>query len=87
VICAVRIGGAVGVDVECAARDIDPRLFQSPYLSRDEAAAIAARAPPARARAFLRLWTLKEAYAKARGLGMSLPFDSFSICPRSNATP
>ncbi len=69
----------VGVDVESFARaeEIVPlarRVFSAAERARLEALPIAAR--PDRA---LSLWTLKEAYIKARGMGLSLPLDGISF--------
>lgn len=36
--------------------------------------------PEERNEMFYRLWTLKESFMKAAGLGMKLPLDSFEIC-------
>ncbi len=41
--------------------------------------------PPGARRRFFRLWTLKEAYIKARGLGMAIPLPQISF--DLNATP
>lgn len=69
----------IGIDVE----HVDRRaaLFDeaSRFFARDEIAALAAVADDQRAARFFDLWTLKEAYIKARGLGLSLPLHHFSF--------
>jgi 4'-phosphopantetheinyl transferase len=45
----------------------------------DERAALAALPAAAQPRRFIELWTLKEAYIKARGLGLSLPLERISL--------
>ena len=47
--------------------DETDRLFSLPQREQDAA--------------FVRLWTLKESYVKAVGLGLSLPLDAFRILP------
>lgn len=49
------------------------------YYSPVEAADVRRQPPPAQRTRFLEYWTLKEAYTKARGMGLSLPLDAFSF--------
>jgi 4'-phosphopantetheinyl transferase len=73
---------SVGVDVERLDRpvEVEPALR---LLAPSEAADLESRSGEARRRRFLEYWTLKEAYAKARGTGLSLPLDrcAFAIGP------
>lgn len=69
----------VGVDVESFARaqeivPLAPRVFSD--AERAQLLALPAASRPHRA---LDLWTLKEAYIKARGMGLSLPLRSISF--------
>jgi 4'-phosphopantetheinyl transferase len=85
VVCLVGMGAEVGVDVEPLARaksilDLGPRVF-----SPRERAQLAELCEDERPERALRLWTLKEAYIKARGMGLALPLNKFSfVFDRSN---
>ena len=72
VVCAIAADRDVGVDVEhLQRRATDPAIVDR-YCAPAEAEAIAAPHDGWRDR-FLTYWTLKEAYLKARGLGISVP--------------
>jgi 4'-phosphopantetheinyl transferase len=76
--CAVTIDADIGLDVENlssgAALDVAERFF-SPREVRD----LFGRPEASRRDRFVEFWTLKEAYIKARGLGLSLPLQAFSV--------
>jgi len=79
VACAVAIERDLGLDVEAGDRvrngiDIAGRFFAPAEVELLRAAAEAQRAD-----AFVRIWTLKEAYIKATGRGLSCPLDSFAF--------
>jgi 4'-phosphopantetheinyl transferase len=72
VVCALGRGREVGVDVEDLLRRPVERAVVEHYCGAAEVADIDARGPAWYER-FLHHWTLKEAYLKARGLGISMP--------------
>jgi 4'-phosphopantetheinyl transferase len=82
IVLAITRSREVGVDVECQSRgeksperaDIADRFF-SPREARD------LRSLPMHRQAdrFYDLWTLKEAYIKACGKGLSMPLDEFGF--------
>jgi 4'-phosphopantetheinyl transferase len=77
VACAISRGGDVGVDVENVTRDVDPLALAPTVFAVPEIADIEAAAPTERRQRFFAYWTLKEAYIKARGMGVSLALDGF----------
>ena len=79
VVCLIASGAEVGVDVEPCDRagkiaELAPEVFSSLEIAQLEAL----RGEEKLDRA-LRLWTLKESYIKARGIGLSLPLKKFSF--------
>jgi 4'-phosphopantetheinyl transferase len=68
----------VGVDVEASARKSDPVKIAAHYFAAAEVAALDELADDAaRRERFFTYWTLKEAYIKARGVGVGLGLDNF----------
>ena len=79
VVCLLARDAEVGVDAEPIARSgeilaLAPNVFSPPELAQLESLPVSEREDRA-----LALWTLKEAYIKARGLGLSLPLTGFSF--------
>ena len=79
VACIVAEELDCGVDVERTWRDKDLLHVARRVLTRDELSALTALHGEEQALLFCRYWTLKEAYAKARGLGMSIEFDRLAV--------
>jgi hypothetical protein len=72
---AVTRGLRVGIDVE-RVRDVpDVEAILNDFFSRQESAHVRLRKGKERTRAFFRLWTRREAAAKALGIGL---FDCFA---------
>ncbi|EAU43286.1 putative 4'-phosphopantetheinyl transferase [Fulvimarina pelagi HTCC2506] len=77
---ALVVGGMedIGVDVETIARGAPERDVARRFFTEGEADWIdAGTGEIDRTERFFALWTLKEAYIKARGMGLSLPLDGF----------
>jgi 4'-phosphopantetheinyl transferase len=79
VACAVVLEHDIGIDAENVTRqDVGPAVADR-FFSPLEVAALGRLPDGERRRAFFAYWTLKEAYIKARGMGLSLPLDQFSL--------
>ena len=77
VACAVVWDADVGVDVEALREvptEIAERLFSPPEIE-----ALRAMTPRQQQEGFLAFWTLKESFVKARGVGLSMPLNSFGV--------
>ncbi|MEM7465351.1 MAG: 4'-phosphopantetheinyl transferase superfamily protein [Pseudomonadota bacterium] len=87
IVCAIARLPLVGIDIESRVpndfRQIAQRFFslkEQQWLARepdDERGSLR----------FLALWTLKEAYIKALGIGLSHPLQDFSILPQPSEDP
>lgn len=79
VVCLIARNTDVGVDTEPASRAGEILALAPDVFSLQEQAQLQSLPAAARRDRALSLWTLKEAYIKARGLGLSLPLAGFSF--------
>ena len=68
-----------GVDIEQTRSHTDLSLLANRSFSREEQAELEALPPSLRVEAFYHTWTQKEAFIKAKGLGLSQPLKDFSV--------
>ncbi|MEQ1908299.1 MAG: 4'-phosphopantetheinyl transferase superfamily protein [Vicinamibacterales bacterium] len=76
--CAVTVDSPIGVDVEGVKADIPMGVVKRCWSLR-EREALEALTPEDRPRRFVETWVAKEAYAKARGLGLLLDLSQVTV--------
>jgi 4'-phosphopantetheinyl transferase len=83
VACAVTFDAAIGVDVEKITGDTEDPAVLASVCTPAEIEELSCAEPGERERRFLELWTLKEAYLKALGVGLARSPRSASFAARS----
>lgn len=90
VVCAVshRLS-RLGVDAEAFGRQVDATDIAASHFAPSENALLHSLPPARQHQAFLRLWSLKEAFIKATGDGLSTSLRGFSfgIQPNTSTAP
>lgn len=75
----------VGVDVESVTRRGETVKIANRFFSPDEVRDLHALHESLQRDRFFDLWTLKESYIKARGMGLAISLSRFSFCFDDNA--
>jgi 4'-phosphopantetheinyl transferase len=76
---AFSLGREVGVDLEFIPPDLATDDIAARFFSARELAELRALPAELRSEGFFLCWTRKEAYVKARGAGLHIPLESFSV--------
>lgn len=79
VVCLVSPHPEIGVDTEQLARGPDLLALAPTVFAPQELHDLAALPASEQAHRAVVLWTLKESYVKARGVGLALPLDGFAF--------
>lgn len=76
---AVTRVGRIGVDVEFIRPEVATDCTAESTFSPLECESLRSLPEDLQTKAFFQCWTLKEAYVKARGLGLSIPLNQFDV--------
>ena len=79
VVIAVSRGRDVGVDIEDLERKSRTTQIAHRFFAPSEVEALKALPSAAQRERFFTYWTLKEAYIKARGMGLAIPLAKFAF--------
>ncbi len=78
-VLAVSRSCEVGVDVESVRREVALLELSARFFSSEEHEQLMALSGAAQRERFFALWTMKEAWLKARGVGLRVPLNDFSF--------
>ena len=87
IVLALRSDPDIGIDVECFNRPMKEVTLYRSVLTTHELRTLQLLPLPMQSRRFYELWTLKEAYVKAVGQGLSIPPRSFGFELTASANP
>lgn len=79
VVCAIGTSCHLGIDIEPYTQARPVEAMAKRFFASAEVDQVMRAAPADRMARFIEIWTLKEAFIKAWGTGMSLPLDTFSF--------
>lgn len=72
-------GRMIGVDIEQIRPGLDIAEIAWQFFSINESNCLLSMSSDVRVHAFFDCWTRKEAFVKAKGIGLSLPLDQFAV--------
>jgi 4'-phosphopantetheinyl transferase len=85
VCCAVAFGREVGIDAEAIDHAVAIEEIAERFFTPAEVAKLRALPHDERWHRFFEIWTLKESYVKARGLGLNVPLNKFAFIVKDGA--
>jgi 4'-phosphopantetheinyl transferase len=83
---AITRARAIGIDVERVRHDVQTLDIADRFFSRTESDWLHSQPASKLAHSFFACWTAKEAYIKARGIGLSMPLHAFTVIPSASCT-